>query len=199
MDTKEIFEQMADRYDTDERMEISKIIAVEIRNELSDTQNKIALDYGCGTGLVGLELVDLFDKMIFVDTSPKMVEQVQNKLKTKSIKNASTLCCDFCTTPLTHTVDYIIMAQVLLHVKEYTELLKRLYDSLNENGHLIIIDFDKNERIVSDMVHNGFDQTSLIDQLKEIGFTKAKAYTFYDGKKIFMKEDASLFLLKAER
>jgi len=39
-----------------------------------------------------------------------------------------------------------------------------LYCILNFNGHLLIVDFNKNEEVVSDMFHIGFDQ----GQLKEI-------------------------------
>lgn len=46
-------------------------------------------------------------------------------------------------------IDYIVVSQVLLHIKEYVSLLK-------PDGYLVIIDFDKNENISSDKVHNGF-------------------------------------------
>lgn len=46
-----IFEQMANRYDTEERKELAKIIANAIRPELQNSQTKTLLDYGCGTPL----------------------------------------------------------------------------------------------------------------------------------------------------
>ncbi|MDR3242954.1 MAG: hypothetical protein LBT34_03390 [Clostridiales Family XIII bacterium] len=49
METKDIFEQMALRYDTDDRIEITKIIANEIRAKINNAQGKSALDYGCGS------------------------------------------------------------------------------------------------------------------------------------------------------
>jgi len=62
-----------------------------------------------------------------------------------------------------------------------------------------IIDFDKNEDIISDEVHNGFEQEELIESTKRAGFAKASVCTFYRGKKLFMGKDSSLFILDAEK
>lgn len=198
METKEIFEQMASRYDTEERDQIAGVIADTIRAELTDTQDKQALDYGCGTGLVGLKLTDCFKSLLLVDTSQQMTRQVDKKIAQRKIENANTLCADFCeAVPQNIAVDCIFLSQVLLHVRDYPLLLRRLYRILNDDGHLLIVDFDKNENIPADMVHNGFVQAELMELLCEIGFVSTAAQTFYHGEKLFMKQDASLFLLNA--
>ncbi len=198
--TRDIFEQMATQYDTEERKNIAHIAAQRIRAEIEDAKTLSAMDYGCGTGLVGLELIDLFRDMLFVDTSPQMITQVQRKLEKAHITTARTLCSDFCVElPSDVKADYVFMSQVLLHVKNYQLLLTRLHTVLNPNGHLIIVDFDKNQRIVSDLVHNGFEQPELKKLLEQIGFSSITAGTFYHGQKMFMKEDASLFLLHARK
>jgi ubiquinone/menaquinone biosynthesis C-methylase UbiE len=200
METSNIWEQMARQYDTEDRMNIAKIIVQAVRSELKDTKEKTALDYGCGTGLIGFGLTDLFRTMLFVDASAQMIEQVNRKINSEHIECASTLCCDFLEeVPRTLQVDYVIMSQVLLHIQNSRMILTILYDILKYDGHLMIVDFDKNEAIASDRVHNGFYQEALIDLLKEIGFEAASAHTFYHGKEIFMKKDASLFILNATK
>lgn len=198
METNSIWESMASRYDTEDRKTIAKIIAKEVRSKLQDTKEKTALDYGCGTGLIGFELIDLFQSLLFADPSAQMIEQVNRKISSEQVQNVSAICCDFLQeVPTTIKADYIIMSQVLLHIQDSRSILTKLYEVLNEGGHLMIIDFDKNERVVSDKVHNGFEPHKLIDLLKQIGFTSATAQTFYHGEKIFMNQDASLFLLDA--
>lgn len=91
------------------------------------------------------------------------------------------------------------MAQVLLHIHDVELVLSRLYEVLNESGHLLIVDFNKNEKIVSDMVHNGFDQTELTDMMTKIGYRDIQSKTFYTGSKIFMGYDASLFILDSRK
>ena len=154
----------------------------------------------CGTGLVGFGLIDLFSSMLFVDASPQMIEQVKRKIENGHIESASTLCCDF-SVELPHTlqVDYVIMSQVLLHITDSHLILTTLFDILKKDGHMIVVDFDKNESRISDKVHNGFEQKELIRLLKQVGFASAGAHTFYRGQRIFMNKDVSLFILDAKK
>lgn len=200
METNNVWERAASRYDTEERIHVADIIVQAIRSQLKDTKEKTALDYGCGTGLIGLGLTGLFKSILFVDSSAQMIDQVNRKIEAGHIEGAAAMRCDFLEqAPSLLPVDYVILSQVLLHIKDSRSILARLYDILEKGGHLLIVDFDKNERIVSDLVHNGFEQKELIRLLKEIGFSSVDARTFYHGKGIFMNEDASLFILHAAK
>jgi ubiquinone/menaquinone biosynthesis C-methylase UbiE len=194
------FEMIADIYDTPERIQIARVSSNAIREYLVDAKSKSAIDFGCGTGLVGMNLISDFNSMLFLDTSQNMIHQIEQKISSSNIQNAATLCFDFEKDSLSDLhADYIFMAQVLLHIKDIELLLSRLYKILEENGHLLIIDFDKNEKIASDMVHNGFDQTELKEVMTKIGYRNIKSKTIYTGSKIFMGHDASLFVLDSQK
>jgi ubiquinone/menaquinone biosynthesis C-methylase UbiE len=194
------FEMIANIYDTSERVQIAKVSSDAIREYLVDAKSKDAIDFGCGTGLVGMDLLNEFKSILFLDTSQNMINQVKQKISDANIHNASTLCFDFETATLSSIrADYIFMAQVLLHIKNIESVLSRLYDILNFEGHLIIVDFNKNDDIVSDMVHNGFDQKKLSDIMLKIGYKDIQTKTFYSGSKIFMGHDASLFVLDSQK
>ncbi|MDL2258788.1 methyltransferase [Eubacteriales bacterium OttesenSCG-928-K08] len=198
MGNLEIFERMAADYDTPERRKYAKLCADEIRSLLKNSKDKTAIDFGCGTGLVGLELVEDFRKVTFVDSAKNMVACVLEKLAANNINNADALVLDLEKEEAEIApVDYIFMTQVLLHIKEVLPILKKLSQLLNSGGHLIIIDFDKNELVSSDMVHAGFEQNELSDLLSQLGFDVNESRTFYRGEKIFMGKDASLFIIDA--
>ena len=200
MGNTDIFEMMANTYDTNERIHIAKVAAAAIRECLVDTENKHAIDFGCGTGLVGMQLLKEFKSVLFLDSSQNMINQMKQKITDLNFQNADTMCFDIETEEnLDLHMDYIFMAQVLLHIKEVDLILSRLYNVLNENGHLIIVDFDKNEAISNDMVHNGFEQNNLADLMKKIGYRDIQSKTFYSGSKIFMNQDASMFVLDAKK
>jgi len=129
-----------------------------------------------------------------------MIKQVQQKITALRIPNAATMCFDF-ETEVTSTLraDYIFMAQVLLHIKDVEFILTRLYDVLNPGGHLLIVDFNKNENIISDIVHNGFDQIELANTMTKIGYNSIQSETIYEGTNIFMGQDASMFILNAQK
>ncbi|WP_313164963.1 class I SAM-dependent methyltransferase [Sedimentibacter sp.] len=194
------FEVIANTYDTPERIQIAKVSSEAIREYLADTKDKTAIDFGCGTGLVGMNLLNDFQTMLFLDTSQNMINQIKQKISRFNIQNADTLCFDFEKDNLSDlSTDYIFMVQVLLHIKNYKEVLYKLYDVLNPGGHLVIVDFDKNDNIVSDMVHSGFEQEKLREDMLSIGYKNIQSKTFYNGSKIFMNQDASLFILNSQK
>jgi len=200
MGNTDIFNMMATDYDTPERIRIAKIISDAVRESLDDADNKKAIDFGCGTGLVGLNLLKDFKSVLFLDSSPNMIEQINQKIKKFNITNADTLCFDLEKESITNTrADYIILAQVLLHIMDIEPVLAGLYDMLNDEGHIIIADFVKNDAVVSDIVHNGFVQEELIELMTRIGFKDIKFKPFYTGSKIFMNQDATLFILDSQK
>ena len=191
---------IANIYDTSERIQIAEVSSNAIREYLVDAKSKNAIDFGCGTGLVGLNLLKDFSSMLFLDTSQNMINQIKQKIADVNLQNAATLCFDFEKDSLLDLhADYIFMAQVLLHIEDVELVLSRLYEVLNAGGHLLIVDFDKNEEIVSDMVHNGFDQIELTDIMTKIGYRAIQSKTFYTGSKIFMGHDASMFILDSQK
>lgn len=194
------FEMIANVYDTPERIEIAKASADAIREYLVDSKEKDAIDFGCGTGLVGMNLLGDFHSVLFLDASQNMIHQIKQKISDSNIQNADTLCFDFEKDSLSDLkADYIFMVQVLLHISDVELVLSRLYQVLKESGHLLIVDFDQNEKVVSEMVHSGFDQAELTDRMTKIGYKGIQSRTFYTGSKMFMGQDASLFILDSQK
>ncbi|MCQ4936327.1 class I SAM-dependent methyltransferase [Anaerotignum propionicum] len=194
------FDMIANIYDTHERIQIAEESSNAIREFLVDAKSKNAIDFGCGTGLVGMNLLSDFNSILFLDSSQNMINQIRQKISSFNIQNAATLCFDFEKESLSDLhADYIFMAQVLLHINDVKLLLTKLYEVLKENGHLLIVDFNINEKIVSDMVHNGFDQKELTNILSKIGYKDIQSKTFYTGSKMFMGYDASLFILDSKK
>lgn len=194
------FEMIANMYDTPERIHIAKISSDAIQEYLVDTRGKSAIDFGCGTGLVGMNLLDNFRSVLFLDTSPNMISQIKQKVTDLNIQNADTVCFDLEKESLSELqADYIFMVQVLLHISDAETVLSRLYDVLTEGGHLLIVDFDQNDQIVSDIVQHGFDQVELASIMTRIGLRNVQSKTFYTGSKIFMGQDASMFVLDSQK
>ncbi|BDA77322.1 S-adenosylmethionine-dependent methyltransferase [Leptospira kobayashii] len=189
-----IFNQIANNYDTKERKELAQIIVNAIKPELKEGKNKSLLDYGCGTGLVGLELSPLVDKLLFMDSSEQMLEIVKTKIIQNNIKNAEVIHSDFTKITSNLKADIIVVSLVLLHVPDVKKILGHFYSVLNANGKLIIVDFDKNEKINHPTVHNGFTHTDLKSLLTDAGFHTIEIKNFHHGKNIFMNQDASLLI-----
>src|SRR5699024_4478403 len=118
---KNHFEQMAKKYDSEDRVELAKIITKEVRPELKNSKSKSLLDYGGGTGLISLELSELVDSVLLVDSSQQMLDIAETKIANKKIKNSSVLHADFTEKSFKLKADIILMSLVLLHIPRSEE------------------------------------------------------------------------------
>ena len=189
-----VFEQMAKRYDTEERIELAKVIVEAVRPKLRKSQSKSLIDYGSGTGLVSLELGDLVDSILLVDSSKQMLEVAKAKIKHREMTNLRVLYSDFTQETPELKADIILISLVLLHIPDTQMILQKLFNILNPDGKLLIVDFDKNDQVNHPKVHNGFVHEDLKRMLSEVGFKSTDMKTFYHGERIFVKQDASMFI-----
>ncbi len=200
MGNTEVFDAIAAAYDTPERVLVARIIAEAFREAMGTQPVGTAVDFGCGTGLVGLELMDRVQRMVFVDTSQNMLARVAEKMAGSGMAHGETRWVDFEEETLTALqADCILVAQVLLHIRDIRPVLTRLLGVLNPGGQLLIADFDLNAAVVSDKVHSGFDQQALGALLADIGYADIGSRTFYSAPKLFMGQEASLFVMSARK
>ncbi|WP_449620721.1 class I SAM-dependent methyltransferase [Robertmurraya sp. Marseille-Q9965] len=189
-----VFEELAKRYDTEERMELARVIVNAVRPELSNSTTKSLIDYGSGTGLVSLELSDLVESILLVDSSEQMLKVAEAKITKREINNVKVLNNDFTKETPELKADIILMSLVLLHIPDTEKILHEIFHILNDGGKLLIIDFDKNDKINHPKVHNGFSHEELKDKLSKVGFKSTDIKTFHRGNRIFMNQDASMFI-----
>lgn len=201
------FDLMAKDFDTDDRIERAKVISDEIRSHIVDGHNKTALEYACGTGLVGFQLINTFNTLLFVDCSAGMIEQVKQKLTRLGRATDSAVCGDFvAAAPNDLKVDYIFSSLALHHIKDTETIVSRLYDVLNDGGRLIIADLntdngDFHAEYPDYDGHNGFDRHALAQLAENAGFANVETKTFYHSSKIVggKTHPYSVFILVAAK
>ena len=196
---EEIFNEIAKRYDNEERRHLAGIILNELKQHLDNTEGKVLLDYGAGTGLLGLELSDSFEKVHLADASSEMVKVLKEKIDIANIKNAQAQEMNLLESDTIIKADTIIMSLVLLHVKDHQKLIQKLYDALSDGGEVYIVDFDKNDLVTHPKVTNGFTHGNLKEVMENAGFKNIKVKNFYEGKEIFVKTDATVLIASAEK
>lgn len=194
-----IFDQIAKQYDTDDRIQLAHRILEKLKPFLNDTETSCLLDFGCGTGLLGIPLTSQYKEVLFCDDSNIMLDVVLSKIKAENLTNAKTISlADWIESP-TFLVDQILLSLVLLHIPDTDSILKILSNHLKPNGKIFIVDFVKNEKVSHLKIHNGFLTEALEQKFKSIGFRTVTSFVILEEKKVFMNEDASLFLLIAEK
>lgn len=82
------FDQQAKSYDKKlARVKCAQAFVENIKNTVQIKPHFLALDYGCGTGLVSFPLQPFLQKIILMDNSPSMLAALEEKIKNYHIKN----------------------------------------------------------------------------------------------------------------
>lgn len=197
------FDLVAKNWDNPTRITRGKNVSMKIRNYVPDGKYKTAMEFGCGTGLVGFDLFDKFESIDFVDSAEKMIDIVNQKIEMTGVKNANAYAVDLIGgDTLDKKYDIIFHSMALHHVVDLDAGLQMFYEHLNEGGCLCIVDMNPEDGHFHDdrpgfVGHFGFDQEELKKKVESMGFTDVTSETFlFDHKNIGEKRlDFSLFIM----
>lgn len=201
------FDKTAKDWDDSRRIQRAKIIADKI-NEFMNLQDSFsALEFGCGTGLVSLNLYDKFKEITCIDTSSGMIKQLEDKVVSNNLKKMIVSQVNINDDHnLNSKYDVIYSSMSLHHVIQLEETLQNFYKLLQEGGQLCIVDLDKEDgsfhsEETNFLGHNGFDQNELSQLLSQAGFNNISSETFYHDERSIGNRNIeySLFIMKAQK
>ncbi|WP_346878503.1 class I SAM-dependent methyltransferase [Clostridium sp. UBA7791] len=182
------FDEESKKWDTECRVQRAKKISTEIENYLDKDNNLRALEFGCGTGLISENLTYRFSDILMMDLSEGMIEQLKLKIEKNKIKNMKTWCGDLFQFNDNKKFDVIYTSMVFHHIEDLPKVIKKLYDLLNKEGKLIVVDLCPDNGGFHDEVqdfsgHNGFKLTEMEGLIEEAGLEVIGSKIFYSGMK----------------
>lgn len=182
------FDQKAASWDEDpSRVDRAKEIATEIKTLFKGHHYSKALEYGSGTGLLGYELLDLFDELSFMDESKEMTRIAFEKSKRIKTKRIDVKQYDLIKDPLpAERFDLIFTMLTMHHIDNTNMILDKFQTLLNPNGLLLIIDLKKEDGSFHDgpfTGHLGFDREDLELKLKKHSLVPTEYKIIYTIKK----------------
>jgi len=201
------FDDKAQTWDSEDRALRAVAIAGEIEAAITGETYHKALEFGCGTGLVGFNLQHLLRELILVDNSTEMIRLLKNKIQSSAIRNMTAYTLDVMKgDPLPGRYDFVYTSMALHHILDTRKLFRILSDHMEEDGLLCIVDLTEEDgsfhKTESDFTgHNGFDPAVLKTLLEKTGFYDIHFKTFYEGIKKSEEGDIpySLFLITAKK
>jgi SAM-dependent methyltransferase len=201
------FDDKASTWDEDpSRLERAKVIAKKIRHYLKEAHFSSAMEYGSGTGLLGYELLDLFDKITFMDESKEMTRITLEKSRVFPDKIIEVLEYDLINDPLPAARYDLIFSMLTLHHIDDTKLiLDKFHSLLNPGGLLAIIDLEKEDGSFHTGEfhgHLGFEKEALDKSIRACGFRPLQYEIIYTINKEISngsKKDFPLFFLLSEK
>jgi len=157
------------------RVKLANDIAAAISNEIPLTSNMHVLDFGCGTGLLTLQLQPVVHSITGVDSSRGMIDVLKAKIAKQNLPNVKTQYLDTEKgNILEGTYHLIVSGMTLHHVKEIRPLLDQFYRILTPSGYLCIADLDLDDGQFhgnnDGVFHFGFDRALLRRDFMEAGF-----------------------------
>jgi cyclopropane fatty-acyl-phospholipid synthase-like methyltransferase len=181
--TSSSFDQRAQDWDKQPyRHERAKAVALQLQAQIAIRPGMTALEFGCGTGLLGFNLIPYFGFVTFADLSEQMLAQVQVKLQEQQIRNADTCLIDIATEILPKSYDCIVSLMTLHHIQEYKATIALLVAHLAPGGFLCIADLDKDDGSFhgsEETAHHGIDRVYLRQIFEQNGLTRIEDSTPY--------------------
>lgn len=133
------------------------------------------LDYGCGPGsyiVPVVELVGRSGKIYALDIHPLAIQAVRRIAAKKGMTNVQTILSDCHTGLMPHSVDVVLLYDILHDLKEPDRVLVELHRVLKPKGILSLSDHHlKEEEIVSRVMSGGLFKLSAKNK-RTCSFTK---------------------------
>ena len=180
---KRNFDKEAASYDLKPgRVKLAQGVATAIMSEVKLNGDMDVLDFGCGTGLVTLQLQPLVRTITGADTSHGMLDGLKSKITERKLTNVKTEFIDLeKSVELKNKYHLVVCSMTLHHIEDLGYIFHEFYNCLLPGGHLCIADLDSDggefHRDKTGVVHSGFDRSEMRRLFIEGGFQDVRDVT----------------------
>ncbi|GAB4347919.1 MAG: class I SAM-dependent methyltransferase [Immundisolibacter sp.] len=203
------FDAMAAEWDDSPlRAGIARAVATAIAGTVPLRPDMRALEYGCGTGLVGVLLAERVAHIVAADVAPNMLRVLDDKCRRAGRANIETRRLDLTVDPPpAERFDLIFSSMTLHHIEDVDALLGALTGLLTPGGWLALADLDREDGSfhgpdVPGVFHCGFERARLMDRLRALGLvdvTARTAHTVHKAGADGERRAYPIFLISARR
>ncbi|OPL14084.1 MAG: hypothetical protein AVO34_06200 [Firmicutes bacterium ML8_F2] len=186
------------------KQKIAQVFAAQVQKNVPLHPAMNLLEFGCGTGLVSMELQHQVAAITLLDTSPGMIEVLQKKINQQDITNMHPRLGDLSTiTQGNERFDLIYSNMALHHVINVEQTLAQLVQLLKPCGTLCIGDLETEDGSFHQdgmQGHHGFDCQQLATALIQLGLNIEHCYRSHTMQKTDAKgqiRNYPLFFLQA--
>jgi 2-polyprenyl-3-methyl-5-hydroxy-6-metoxy-1,4-benzoquinol methylase len=164
------------------RVKMAHDVAKVIRATVPLTPAMDVLDFGCGTGLLTLQLQPLVHSVTGADSSQGMIDILSAKIRQQGIRNVTARHVDLDKGGvLDGQYDLVVSSMTLHHVPEIQPLIDRFATILKPSGILAIADLDSDEGKFHEsnegVFHFGFDRCIMQKHFGRAGLSEIRNRT----------------------
>ncbi len=171
------FDQIAAQWDeSPRRAETAIAVADAIAAAVPLAPHWRALEYGCGTGLVGVRLLPRLKHLTAADLSPGMLTVLREKIAAAGLTGITPQVLDLTrAAPPPARYDLIFTSMALHHIPDVGALLRTFASMLEPKGWIALADLDVEDGgfhgpDVPGIAHRGFGRSDITRWLQAAGF-----------------------------
>ncbi|HEX7127476.1 MAG TPA: class I SAM-dependent methyltransferase [Thermodesulfobacteriota bacterium] len=200
------FDERARDWDADPaRVERARAVAERIGAMVPLDRTMTALEYGCGTGLLGFALQPHLGHITLADSSEGMLAVLREKIAASGAANVRATKLDLTTDPRpSERYDLVVSLMTLHHVPDTRRILEDFHALLKPGGYLAVADLDREDGSFHGRDfggHNGFDRDVLAADAARAGFPAVRFVTAFEITKTVKDRPRvfPVFLMVAQR
>lgn len=205
------FDSVAAEWDSEpRRIELMKAVGEQVIRRVHPTREMDVLDYGCGTGLLGLYLLPHVRSITGADNSEGMLSVLRQKVAKLGADNIRTLRLNLEQDAIpSDRYDLITVGMALHHIADVQRVLRAFFSMLRPGGCLCVADLDTEPGTFHGpnpqdlgVRHFGFDREQFKTLLLKIGFRDPKdvtAHAFRRTTEDGREREFPVFLITAVR
>lgn len=171
------FDTMASSWDENPVvLKLTKAVARKIIEHVPLDNSMRALEFGCGTGLVTVQLAYKVGTVTALDSSEKMLEELSRKLEMMDIGNVFPHMVDIAQDTLpAGPFSFVFSNMTMHHIDRVGSLFKQVYDCMAPGGGFAVADLDTEDGSfhgdMEGVFHHGFPRDGFISLLENAGFS----------------------------
>jgi cyclopropane fatty-acyl-phospholipid synthase-like methyltransferase len=165
-----------------DRVKLAQDIARAIIKHIDLTPQMDVMDFGCGTGMLTIQIQPLVHSITGVDNAPGMLSVFKAKIAQMKLERVYTLLVDNDRgNGLRGNYDLVMSSMTLHHIQKIEPLFDQFFNVINPGGYLGIadLDLDGGEFHEDDtgVFHSGFDRAALGQVFTRAGFENVRETT----------------------
>ncbi|MGV8142801.1 MAG: class I SAM-dependent methyltransferase [Candidatus Pacearchaeota archaeon] len=174
-DNTELFSKRFDAIERDEWQKPKQVI-----DSLNLPEDATVLEIGAGTGYFTIRLAEYLKngKVIALESSSKMVEYLDARIKKLSLSNVNVILSETVNyPPLTEKLDMIMCVDSYHHIMKRVDYFSDLKKLLNLNGKIVIIDRPKDSPVAPPHGHQTPPEL-IKNEMKQAGLELIQKFDF---------------------
>lgn len=197
-ETRQFFEQIAGKWEEISGEYYDSSIVGKLAESGLLSKDMTVLDYGSGDGFISRGIAAHVGKIIAMDMSCSMLDELDRKAKLQGITNILTVQCGEGEIPLRdERVDLVCASMILHHIAILRDVISEFYRVLRPEGTLFIADLlpHDDEEFQKNMhdYHMGLNPIALEQSLLDVGFGNLSIEKLPDSG----KSEKNIFVLTA--